>query len=109
MACPPRARYPGAYYHVTHPGNERRRIFYDEEDYSIFIVEPNFILSIGRKVSEDGSFELGPIPPGRNMIYMFLDEKKYELAEINIKAGETLHKDFALIEPENEKGVKPFQ
>ena len=37
MARPLRIQYPGAYYHVTCRGNERRRIFHDKEDYSVFI------------------------------------------------------------------------
>jgi hypothetical protein len=32
MARPPRIEYPGAYYHVTIRGNERKAIFRDERD-----------------------------------------------------------------------------
>jgi len=33
MARPLRIEYPGAFYHVTARGNERRRIFYGKVDY----------------------------------------------------------------------------
>jgi len=46
MARPLRIQYPGAYYHVTCRGNERRRIFYDEEDYSVFIEKLDLSLEI---------------------------------------------------------------
>jgi putative transposase len=36
MTRPLRIQYPGAYYHVTCRGNERRRIFIDREDREIF-------------------------------------------------------------------------
>jgi putative transposase len=37
MARPLRIQYPGAWYHVTSRGNERRRIFADEEDCKKFL------------------------------------------------------------------------
>lgn len=37
MARPLRIQYPGAYYHVTCRGNERRSIFADEEDIVVFL------------------------------------------------------------------------
>jgi putative transposase len=37
MARPLRIQYPGAYYHVTCRGNERREIFRDEQDGKIFL------------------------------------------------------------------------
>ena len=46
MARPLRIQYPGAYYHVTCRGNERRRIFHDEEDYSVFIEKLDLSLEI---------------------------------------------------------------
>ncbi|RLC83857.1 MAG: transposase, partial [Chloroflexi bacterium] len=36
MARPLRIEYPGAFYHVTARGNERRRIFYGKGDYEKF-------------------------------------------------------------------------
>jgi len=46
MARPLRIQYPGAYYHVTCRGNDRRRIFCDEEDYSAFIEKLELSLEI---------------------------------------------------------------
>ena len=37
MARPLRIQYPGAYYHVTCRGNERRKIFLDAQDHKIFL------------------------------------------------------------------------
>jgi len=37
MARPLRIQYPGAYYHVTCRGNDRRKIFFDSEDQKIFL------------------------------------------------------------------------
>ena len=37
MTRPLRIHYPGAYYHVTCRGNERRSIFADEKDLSLFL------------------------------------------------------------------------
>ena len=34
---PLRIQYPGAYYHVTCRGNERRKIFLDAQDHKIFL------------------------------------------------------------------------
>ena len=36
MARPLRIQYPGAYYHVTYRGNERRKIFRNHDDHKIF-------------------------------------------------------------------------
>jgi len=37
MSRPLRIEYPGAYYHVTSRGNERKEIFWEDEDRSRFI------------------------------------------------------------------------
>jgi len=37
MAQPVRIEYPGAYYHVTSRGNERKTIFRDDQDREIFL------------------------------------------------------------------------
>ena len=37
MARQLRIQYPGAYYHVTCRGNERKDIYREEEDYCIFL------------------------------------------------------------------------
>jgi putative transposase len=37
MARKPRVEYPGAVYHVMARGNERARIFHEEEDYELFL------------------------------------------------------------------------
>jgi putative transposase len=37
MARPLRIQYPGAYYHVTCRGNERRKIFADAADHEVFL------------------------------------------------------------------------
>lgn len=37
MARPVRIEYPGAYYHVTSRGNERKAIFRDDHDREIFL------------------------------------------------------------------------
>lgn len=37
MARQLRIQYPGAFYHVTSRGNERKEIFRDEEDYELFL------------------------------------------------------------------------
>ena len=37
MARPVRIEYPGAYYHVTSRGNERKAIFRDDQDREIFL------------------------------------------------------------------------
>jgi hypothetical protein len=36
MARPLRIEYPGAYYHVTARGNERKRIYFTKRDYQKF-------------------------------------------------------------------------
>ena len=37
MARKPRIHYPGAFYHVIARGNDRQKIFRDEEDYQIYL------------------------------------------------------------------------
>ena len=37
MARPIRVEFPGAIYHVTARGNERRRVFFGEEDCRLFL------------------------------------------------------------------------
>lgn len=37
MARPLRIEYPGAYYHVTSRGNDRKAIFHDNEDREKFL------------------------------------------------------------------------
>jgi REP element-mobilizing transposase RayT len=39
MARPLRVEFPGAIYHVTARGNERREIFRDDEDRHTFLAE----------------------------------------------------------------------
>jgi REP element-mobilizing transposase RayT len=46
MARPLRIQYPGAYYHVTCRGNERKKIFFDEEDRKIFLEKLSLSLDI---------------------------------------------------------------
>ena len=51
MARPLRIEYPGAYYHVTARGNERKAIFRDDSD------REKFLELLGRAVEE---FQLRP-------------------------------------------------
>jgi len=37
MGRPIRIEYPGALYHITSPGNERRKIFLDRGDWAKFL------------------------------------------------------------------------
>ena len=46
MAPPLRIEYPGAYYHVTSRGNERKAIFRDDQD------REKFLDLLGRAVDE---------------------------------------------------------
>lgn len=46
MARPLRIQYPGAYYHVTCRGNERKKIFYDEKDQKAFLEKLSISLNI---------------------------------------------------------------
>lgn len=51
MVRPLRIEYDGAWYHVMNRGQERRRIFLDEKDYSVF-------LSLLKEISEIYSIEI---------------------------------------------------
>jgi REP element-mobilizing transposase RayT len=46
MARPLRIQYPGAYYHVTCRGNERKEIFSDEQDHEVFLEKLSLSLNI---------------------------------------------------------------
>ena len=46
MARPLRIQYPGAYYHVTCRGNERKKIFLDDQDYQDFLDKISLSLDI---------------------------------------------------------------
>jgi REP element-mobilizing transposase RayT len=46
MARPLRIQYPGAYYHVTCRGNERKKIFLDDQDYQDFLEKLSLSLEI---------------------------------------------------------------
>lgn len=46
MARPLRIQYPGAYYHVTCRGNERRNIFLDQRDHRMFLDKLSVSLDI---------------------------------------------------------------
>jgi hypothetical protein len=53
MARPLRINYPGAFYHVTCRGNERRNIFADDQDRSGFLVrlQGSFILPASKSTA----------------------------------------------------------
>ena len=46
MARPLRIQYPGAYYHVTCRGNERKEIFLDAHDREVFLEKLSLSLDI---------------------------------------------------------------
>ena len=46
MARPLRIQYPGAYYHVTCRGNERKEIFLDAQDHNVFLEKLSLSLEI---------------------------------------------------------------
>ncbi len=46
MARPLRIQYPGAYYHVTCRGNERKEIFLDAHDRTVFLEKLSLSLDI---------------------------------------------------------------
>ena len=46
MARPLRIHYPGAYYHITCRGNERKNIFLDDQDYQNFLEKISLSLEI---------------------------------------------------------------
>jgi REP element-mobilizing transposase RayT len=46
MARPLRIQYPGAYYHITCRGNERKKIFLDDQDYQDFLEKLSLSLDI---------------------------------------------------------------
>ena len=46
MARPLRIQYPGAYYHVTCRGNERKEIFLDTQDHKVFLKKLSLSLEI---------------------------------------------------------------
>lgn len=80
MARRPRVEYPGAFYHVITRGNQRQRIFYDDQD-------PNKYLSLLRALKETFDFRLHAYVLMLNHVHLLVETSEIPLSRIMQRLG----------------------